>query len=79
MKIEISIDGDPSEFEQMLRMLLLKQITDSDITKAKQREEHWKKIEGKRPKNRKTGKFMKPRVFGYGSSTGYNTRWKTIC
>jgi len=33
----------------------------------------------KRPKNRKTGKFMKPRVFGYGSSTGYNTRWKTIC
>ncbi len=33
----------------------------------------------KRPKNRRTGKFMKPRVFGYGSSTGYNTRWKTIC
>jgi integrase len=31
------------------------------------------------PKNRKTGKFMRPRVFGYGSSTGYNTRWKTIC
>ena len=33
----------------------------------------------KRPQNRKTGKFMKPRVFGYGSSAGYNTRWKTIC
>ena len=46
MKIELSIDGDPSEFEQMLRILLLKQVTDSDIAKAKQREEHWKKIEG---------------------------------
>lgn len=46
MKIELSIDGDPSEFEQMLRMLLLKQVTDGDIVKAKQREEHWKKIEG---------------------------------
>ncbi len=22
---------------------------------------------------------MEPRVFGYGSSTGYNGRWKTIC
>jgi len=33
----------------------------------------------KRPKNRKTGRFMSPRVFGYGSSTGYNTRWQTIC
>ncbi len=36
-------------------------------------------LPAKRPKNRKTGKFMKPRVFGYGSSTGYNNRWKTIC
>lgn len=33
----------------------------------------------KRPKNRKTGKLMNARVFGYGSSTGYNTRWQTIC
>lgn len=33
----------------------------------------------KRPKNRKTGELMEPRVFGYGSSTGYNSRWKTIC
>jgi integrase len=31
-------------------------------------------LPAKRPKNRKTGKFMKPSVFGYGSSTGYNTR-----
>lgn len=36
-------------------------------------------LPAKRPKNCKTGKFMKPRVFGYGSSTGYNNRWKTIC
>mgnify|MGYP000285960874 CR=1 FL=1 len=46
MKIELSIDGGPHEFEHLLRALLLKQITDSDIIKAKQREEHWKKIEG---------------------------------
>lgn len=33
----------------------------------------------KRPYNRKLGYRMEPRVFGYGSSTGYNGRWKTIC
>jgi integrase len=33
----------------------------------------------KQPYNRKLGNRMEPRVFGYGSSTGYNTRWKTIC
>lgn len=33
----------------------------------------------KRPKNRKTGKLMEARVFGYGSPTGYHGRWKTIC
>lgn len=33
----------------------------------------------KQPKNRKTGKLMRARLFGYGSSTGYNNRWKTIC
>ena len=33
----------------------------------------------KRPKNRKTGEVLEARVFGYGSPTGYNERWKTIC
>lgn len=33
----------------------------------------------KRPKNLKTGKLMRARIFGYGSSTGYNKRWKRIC
>lgn len=33
----------------------------------------------KRPKNLKTGQVLSPRVFGYGSPTGYNNRWKTIC
>ena len=33
----------------------------------------------KQPKNRKTGQLLSPRVFGYGSPTGYNNRWKTIC
>lgn len=33
----------------------------------------------KRPVNRKTGEVLEPRVFGYGSSTGYRKRWRTIC
>ena len=36
-------------------------------------------LKPKRPKNLKTGQVLSPRVFGYGSSTGYNNRWKTIC
>ncbi|WP_282158842.1 site-specific integrase [Shimia thalassica] len=36
-------------------------------------------LKPKRPKNRKTGKILSLRVFGYGSPTGYNNRWKTIC
>ncbi|KHA53886.1 tyrosine-type recombinase/integrase [Sulfitobacter geojensis] len=36
-------------------------------------------LKPKRPKNRKTGKLMRPRVFGYGSPTGYRKRWQTIC
>ena len=31
------------------------------------------------PRTARPARLMKPRVFGYGSSTGYNTRWKTIC
>lgn len=33
----------------------------------------------KRPRNRRTGTLMDARVFGYGSSTGYTNRWRTIC
>ena len=33
----------------------------------------------KRRKNRKTEKFMKARVFGYGGPTGCSKRWRTIC
>ncbi|MCW8843193.1 MAG: tyrosine-type recombinase/integrase, partial [Rhodobacteraceae bacterium] len=36
-------------------------------------------LQPKRPKNMKTGQHLSPRVFGYGSSTGYNNRWRTIC
>jgi integrase len=36
-------------------------------------------LKPKRPRNRKTGGFIEERLFGYGSSTGYNGRWKTIC
>ncbi|MEQ8292649.1 MAG: tyrosine-type recombinase/integrase [Roseovarius sp.] len=33
----------------------------------------------KRPLNRKTGKRMEARVFGYATPTGYRKRWLTIC
>lgn len=33
----------------------------------------------KQPVNSKLGYRMEPRVFGYASSTGYTTRWQTIC
>jgi integrase len=36
-------------------------------------------LKPKRPPSQKAGRLMGPRVFGYGSSTGYNTRWQTIC
>lgn len=36
-------------------------------------------LKPKRPKNLKTRQLLSPRVFGYGSPTGYNNRWKTIC
>lgn len=36
-------------------------------------------LKPKRPKNIKTGQLLSSRVFGYGSPTGYNNRWKTIC
>lgn len=36
-------------------------------------------LKPKRPRNRRTGELLGPRVFGYGSSTGYNNRWRTIC
>lgn len=36
-------------------------------------------LKPKRPRNRRTGALLDPRVFGYGSSTGYNNRWRTIC
>lgn len=36
-------------------------------------------LKPKCPRNRKTGRVLKERLFGYGSSTGYNGRWKTIC
>jgi len=52
---------------------------ESWITVSPQMMDELLALPAKRPKNRKTGKLMKARVFGYGSSTGYNTRWKTIC
>lgn len=33
----------------------------------------------KQPLNRRTGKLMPPRVFGYASRGGYRKRWATIC
>ena len=36
-------------------------------------------LKPKRPPSRRTGRLMAPRVFGYGTPTGYINRWKTIC
>ncbi|WP_146346998.1 hypothetical protein [Falsiphaeobacter marinintestinus] len=38
MKISLEIDADTSEIEALVRMLLLGQISDADVAKAKLRE-----------------------------------------
>lgn len=65
--------------ENKVRVKAQKGHPESWITVSPEMMDELLALPPKRPKNRKTGKFMKPRVFGYGSSTGYNTRWKTIC
>jgi len=81
-RIDQAISIEPDDLrpaENKVRVKAQKGHPESWITVSPQMMDELLTLPAKRPKNRKTGKFMKPRVFGYGSSTGYNTRWKTIC
>lgn len=76
----VSLESDDLRpAENKVRVKAQKGHPESWITVSPEMMDELLALPSKRPKNRKTGKFMKPRVFGYGSSTGYNTRWKTIC
>jgi integrase len=81
-RIDQAISIEPDDLkpaENKVRLKAQKGHPESWITVSPEMMDELQALPAKRPKNRKTGKFMKPRVFGYGSSTGYNTRWKTIC
>ena len=81
-RIDQAISIEPDDLrpaENKVRVKAQKGHPESWITVSPQMMDELLALPAKRPKNRKTGRFMKPRVFGYGSSTGYNTRWKTIC
>jgi len=81
-RIDQAVSVEPDDLrpaENKVRVKAQKGHPESWITVSPQMMGELLALPVKRPKNRKTGKFMKPRVFGYGSSTGYNTRWKTIC
>jgi integrase len=81
-RIDQAISLEPDDLrpgENKVRVKAQKGHPEGWITVSPQMMDELLALPPKRPKNRKTGKLMKPRVFGYGSSTGYNTRWKTIC
>jgi integrase len=81
-RIDQAVSLEPHDLrpaENKVRVKAQKGHPESWITVSPEMMDELLALPPKRPKNRKTGKFMKPRVFGYGSSTGYNTRWKTIC
>ncbi len=71
--------GDLRHSENKVRIKAQKGHPESWITVSPQMMDEMISLSPKRPKNRKTGRFTAPRVFGYGSPTGYNNRWKTIC
>ena len=76
----VSIEpGDLRPGENKVRVKAQKGHPESWITVSPQMMDELLALPPIRPKNRKTGELLKPRVFGYGSSTGYNKRWKTIC
>ncbi len=81
-RIDQAVSLEPDDLrphENKVRVKAQKGHPESWITVSPQMMDELLALPPKRPKNRKTGKLMKARIFGYGSSTGYNTRWKTIC
>ncbi|WP_299423311.1 tyrosine-type recombinase/integrase [uncultured Shimia sp.] len=81
-RIDQAVSLEPDDLrphENKVRVKAQKGHPESWITVSPQMMDELLALPPKRPKNRKTSKLMKACVFGYGSSTGYNTRWKTIC
>ncbi|MCF6232390.1 MAG: tyrosine-type recombinase/integrase [Rhodobacteraceae bacterium] len=81
-RIDQAVSLEPDDLrsgENKVRVKAQKGHPESWITVSPEMMDELIALPSKRPKNRKTGRFMAPRVFGYGSSTGYNNRWKTIC
>jgi integrase len=65
--------------ENLVRIKAQKAHEDRWISVSPQMMEEICALVPKRPKSSKTGKPLRPCVFGYASPAGYNSRWKTIC
>lgn len=81
-RIDQAVSIEPTDLrpaENKVRLKAQKGHPERWITVSPQMMQELIALPSKRPKNRKTGKLMRAKVFGYGSSTGYNNRWKTIC
>tara|TARA_E500000305_G_scaffold110103_3_gene117053 strand:- start:6118 stop:7224 length:1107 start_codon:yes stop_codon:yes gene_type:complete len=76
----ISIEPDDLRLETCeVRIKAQKGHAESWITVSPEMMAELEALQPKRPKNLKTGQLLSLRVFGYGSPTSYNNRWKTIC
>lgn len=81
-RIDQAVSMEPDDLRPNGNKVLIKAQKghpESLITVSPEMMDEMVALRPKRPKNRKTGRFLEPRVFGYGSPTGYNGRWKTIC
>lgn len=81
-RIDQAVSVEPHHLDlmnQRVRLKAQKGHTEQWVTISHEMMVELANLPPKRPKNRKTGQLMEPRVFGYASATGYNGRWKTIC
>lgn len=81
-RIDQAVSLEPNDLRQadnQVRLKAQKGHPDDWITVSPQMMQEMCALAPKRPKNRKTGRYMSARVFGYGSPTGYTKRWRTIC
>lgn len=81
-RIDQAISIEPEDLRPQsceVRIKAQKRYPEGWITVSPQMMAELVALKPKQPKNLKTGQLLSPRVFGYGSSTGYNNRWKTIC
>ncbi|WP_339113790.1 tyrosine-type recombinase/integrase [Thioclava sp. GXIMD2076] len=76
----VSLTPDDLRSEECkVRVKAQKGHPESWITVSQEMMDELQQLRPKRPRNRRTGAILPPRIFGYASSTGYNSRWKTIC